>query len=326
MSDKTVSNPPQENKIRIGISSCLLGERVRYDGGHKLDHFLVDTLGRYIQYIPVCTEVECGLSVPRESMHLEGDPENPRLVMTRIGVDNTERMELWAKKRVRELESENLSGFIFKSGSPSSGMERVKAFDEKGKPSKKGIGIFARIFIDHFPLIPVEDEGRLHDPVLRENFFEAVFTCDRLRTLLEGRMILGALVSFHTKQKFLILSHSRKHYDMMGKLVADGRKYDLRRLFGMYEELIMEAMKLKSTRRKNTDVLMHTMGFFKKFLFKDEKQELLEIIENYRRELVPLVVPLTLIRHYVRKYDEPYLREQYYLHPHPLEVMLRNHV
>ena len=139
-------------------------------------------------------------------------------------------------------------------------------------------------------------------------------------------MTLGALVSFHTKHKFLILSHSRKHYDMMGKLVADGRSYDLRCLFGMYEKLIMEAMKLKSTRKKNADVLMHAMGFFKKLLTKGEKEELLETIENYRRELVPLVVPLTLIRHYVRKYDEPYLREQFYLHPHPLEVMLRNHV
>jgi uncharacterized protein YbbK (DUF523 family) len=166
-------------RIRLGISACLLGENVRYDGGHKLDRFLTDTLGQYVGYVPVCPEVECGLGVPREPMHLEGDPDSPRLVTTYSKEDLTDRMARWAQKRVAELENENLSGFIFKSNSPSSGMERVRVYREKGMPVKKGVGIFARIFMDHFPLLPVEDEGRLHNPELRENFVERIFTLKR---------------------------------------------------------------------------------------------------------------------------------------------------
>jgi len=167
--------------VRIGISSCLLGENVRYDGGHKLDRFLRDTLGKRVQYDPVCPEVECGLPVPRESMHLRGDPENPRLVTTRTGIDRTDHLVKWARKRVGELESENLSGFIFKSRSPSCGMECVEIIQEKGQRVKPGVGIFARIFMEHFPQVPVEDEDRLSDPELREDFTEAIFSNGRLR-------------------------------------------------------------------------------------------------------------------------------------------------
>jgi uncharacterized protein YbgA (DUF1722 family)/uncharacterized protein YbbK (DUF523 family) len=316
----------QERRVRIGISSCLLGEKVRYDGGHKLDRFLVDTLGRYVEYVPVCPEVECGLPVPRESMHLAGEPQNPRLVTTKTGVDLTERMAGWAAKRVKELESENLSGFIFKSGSPSSGMERVKVFDGQGRLSGRGAGMFAAAFMKHFPLIPAEDDGRLHDPVLRENFIEAIFTCARWRDLAGGEKSLGGLVSFHTAHKLLILSHSRKYYDEMGRLVAEGKKHPSSVLFSRYGTLLMNALKVKTTGKKNTDVLMHAMGYFKKTLSSDEKRELLETIENYRAELVPFVVPLTLIRHYIRKYDQPYLGGQLFFNPNPLEVMLRNHV
>lgn len=321
-----ISDMSKEGRIRIGISSCLLGEKVRYDGGHKLDRFLTDTLGQYVQYVPVCPEVECGLPVPREAMHLQGDPENPHLVTIRTGTDHTRKMQQWARKRVRELERENLSGFIFKSGSPSSGMERVKVFDKNGQPSRIGTGIFARAFMDRFPLVPVEEDGRLHDPVLRENFIEAIFTLGRWRRFLENRNTAGGLISFHTAHKLLILSHSRKHYDAMGRLVAGGGNGDLGSFFSEYEMMLVEAMRFKPTRKKNTDVLMHAMGYFKKVLNHDEKQELLEIIENYRMERVPLVVPLTLVRHYIRKYDQSYLKEQVYFHPHPLEVLLRNHV
>ena len=164
-----------EDRIRLGISACLLGQEVRYDGGHKLDRFLRDTLGGYVDYVPVCPETECGFGIPREAFRLVGDPESPRLVTSRTHQDHTERMKTWAGKRVRELEKEDLCGFIFKSNSPSSGMERVKVYNEKGMPEKKGVGMFARAFMEHFPLIPVEEEGRLHDPGLRENFIEGIF-------------------------------------------------------------------------------------------------------------------------------------------------------
>jgi uncharacterized protein YbgA (DUF1722 family)/uncharacterized protein YbbK (DUF523 family) len=313
-------------KIRLGISTCLLGENVRYDGGHKLDRFLTDTLGQYVEYVPVCPEVECGLPTPRESMHLEGDPEFPRLVTSRTKQDLTERMVSWAKKRIIELEKEGLCGFIFKSDSPSSGMERVRVYNEKGMPVKKGVGMFAGIFMEHFPLLPVEDEGRLHDPKLRENFVERIFTLKNWREVLAKKERLGTLVDFHTQHKLLILSHSPKHHQIMGKLVAKAKDIPLKELYQRYQNLLMEALQLKTTPKKNANVLMHMMGYFKGQLSSDEKQELLEVIENYRQEYIPLIVPVTLINHYVRKYNQSYLKQQAYLDPHPLELQLRNHV
>jgi uncharacterized protein YbgA (DUF1722 family)/uncharacterized protein YbbK (DUF523 family) len=313
-------------KIKLGISTCLLGENVRYDGGHKLDRFLTDTLGQYVAYVPVCPEVECGLPIPRESMHLEGDPESPRLVTSRTRQDMTERMVNWARKRVVELEKEELCGFIFKSNSPSSGMERVRVYNEKGMPVKKGAGLFARIFMENFPLLPVEDEGHLHDPKLRENFVERIFTLRRWREILAKKENRGNLVDFHTRHKLLILSHSPKHSRLTGKIVARAKDIPLKELYRQYQNTLMEALQSKTTPKKNANVLMHMMGYFKEQLSSDEKQELLEVIENYRKEFIPLIVPITLINHYVRKYDQPYLNQQVYLNPHPLELQLRNHV
>ena len=313
-------------KIKLGISTCLLGENVRYDGGHKLDRFLTDTLGQYVEYVPVCPEVECGLPIPRESMHLEGDPESPRLITSRTKQDMTDRMLSWANKRVVEFEKEGLCGFIFKSDSPSSGMERIKVYNEKGIPVKKGVGMFARIFMEHFPLLPVEDEGRLHDPGLRENFIERIFALKRWRAVLQSKESRGNVVDFHTVHKILILSHSPKHYQMMGMLVAKAKDLPIKELYQQYQTILMEALKLKTTSKKNSNVLMHMMGYFKEQLSSDEKKELLGVIDFYRKGHIPLIVPITLINHYVRKYEQPYLKEQIYLNPHPLELQLRNHV
>ncbi|MBW1887147.1 MAG: DUF523 and DUF1722 domain-containing protein [Deltaproteobacteria bacterium] len=315
-----------KEKIKLGISTCLLGENVRYDGGHRLDRFLTDTLGQYVQYVPVCPEVECGLSVPREAMHLEGDPESPRLVTSRTNKDHTDKMLRWAQKRITELDKEDLCGFIFKSNSPSSGMERVKVYNNKGIPVKKGRGMFARIFMDRFPLIPVEEDGRLPDPKLRENFIERIFTMKRWREVISKKKAMGNLVGFHTRGKLLVLSHSEKHYRLMGKLVASGKQVPIERFYSEYETLLMEALRLKATVKKNTNVLIHMLGYFKKQLGADEKQELHEIIDLYRNGYVPLIVPVTLINHFVRKYKQPYLREQTYLNPHPMALQLRNHV
>ncbi|MBN1473665.1 MAG: DUF523 and DUF1722 domain-containing protein [Syntrophaceae bacterium] len=313
-------------KIKLGISACLLGENVRYDGGHKLDKFIKETLGQYVEYIAVCPEVECGLGIPRESMHLEGEPDAPRLVTTRTKIDLTLRMANWAQKRVRELEKEDLCGFIFKSDSPSSGMERVKIYNENKMPVKKGVGIFAKIFMEHFSLLPVEDEGRLHDPDLRENFIERIFALRRWRESLKNTKGRGSLLHFHTAHKLLILSHSTKHYQIMGKLVADQKKIPLMELRGKYEILLLEALSLMATSKKHANVLQHMTGYFKEQLSADEKSELLEIISDYHKGFVPLIVPVTLIRHYARKYRQNYLSGQVYLNPHPAELKLRNHV
>jgi uncharacterized protein YbgA (DUF1722 family)/uncharacterized protein YbbK (DUF523 family) len=314
-----------EEKIRIGISTCLLGESVRYDGGHMRDRFVTDTLGQFLEFVPVCPEVECGLGVPRESMHLQGESDSPRLVTSRSKIDHTKRMITWARKRVKELEKEDLCGFIFKSRSPSSGMERVRVYNEKGVPEKKGVGMFARIFMEHFPLLPVEEDGRLHDIKLRENFIERIFALKRWRDLLGEKRSRGRLVAFHTQHKLLILSHSQKHSRILGKVVAEAKSIFPKQLYPQYQALFMEALKLKATVKKNINVLQHMMGYFKKQLSAGEKHELLETFDQYREGYIPLIVPLTLIKHYVGKYDQPYLKQQVYLNPHPIELKLRNH-
>ncbi len=314
-----------ENRIKLGVSRCLLGEMVRYDGGHKLDRFIRDTLGQYVDFVPVCPEVECGMPVPREAMRLVGDPESPRLVTIRSGKDMTQQMLDWAAVRVRELESEDLCGYIFKSNSPSSGMERVKVYDEKGMPLKKGIGLFAKAFMDHFPLLPTEEEGRLHDPRLRENFIESIFALKRWRETKAEHLTTGRLVAFHTKNKLQLMSHSIVEYRAMGKLVAKGKELPAKDLYGKYEVLLLKALSLKCTVNKHTNVLQHMMGYFKKQLSPDEKQELLDVIFDYHNGMTPLIVPVTLFNHYVRKYDEAYLKQQTYLNPHPTALKLRNH-
>ncbi|PLX90827.1 MAG: DUF1722 domain-containing protein [Desulfuromonas sp.] len=312
-------------KIRIGISSCLLGNMVRYDGGHQLDRYLRDTLGAWFEYVPVCPEVELGLPTPRETLRLiEGDTD-PRLVFSRSGEDITEQMLSWSEKRVKALEAENLCGFIFKAKSPSSGMERVKLYDRNGVPAKKGVGLFARTFMHHFPQLPVEEDGRLHDPHLRENFIESVFVFKRWRDLQSRGLDAAGLVDFHARHKLLLLSHSTELYREMGKLVAQAGKLPMEQLENNYQSLLMKAMQLRSSVPKQINVLQHLLGYFKKQLNADEKQEALELIEHYRKGSVPLIVPITLINHYVRKYQQPYLNQQHYLDPHPIELQLRNH-
>jgi uncharacterized protein YbgA (DUF1722 family)/uncharacterized protein YbbK (DUF523 family) len=313
------------SKIKLGISSCLLGNKVRYDGGDREDRFITGTLGPYVEFVPVCPEVECGLGVPREPMRLVGRPEAPRLLTVRTRQDLTPRLLAWAEERVRALAREDLAGFIFKSKSPSSGMTRVKVYNDRGRPTATGAGLFARVFMERFPLLPVEDEGRLHDPEIRENFIERVFFQQRWQEFLGQSPDRGGLVAFHTRHKLQFLAHSTELYRQLGRLVARARELPWQELLTAYPALAMKALKLKATIKKNSNVLYHLMGYFKKQLSGDEKQELVEIIEAYRRGELPVLAPVTLVNHYVRQYQEQYLQEQVYLHPHPLELKLRNH-
>ncbi|MBZ0157340.1 MAG: DUF523 and DUF1722 domain-containing protein [Alphaproteobacteria bacterium] len=313
-----------DEKIRLGISACLLGEKVRYDAGHKLDRYLRDTIGRYVEWVPVCPEVEYGLPVPREPLHLVGDPAAPRLVTLSTGIDHTEGMREWAQRKLEFLEGMELCGFVFKSKSPSSGMRGVKVCSPSGV--RRGAGVFAGAFMKRFPLLPVEDEERLHDPAFRENFIERVFVFKRWKELVKNTPSAGRLVDFHTGHKLLILSHSTGQYTALGRLVADAKKYRPERLYGEYGSTLMEGLKLLATPRKNTNVLQHIMGYFKRQLTADERKELQEMIARYHAGLLPLVVPVVLLGHYAREFNEPYLKRQLYLNPHPLELMLRNHV
>jgi uncharacterized protein YbgA (DUF1722 family)/uncharacterized protein YbbK (DUF523 family) len=312
--------------IRIGISSCLLGEKVRYDGGHKRDLYLVETLGQYVEWVPVCPEVELGLGTPRETLRLVRIGEGVRMIMAKTGQDHTEGMRAFAERRVRELEKRDLCGYILKKDSPSCGMERVRVFDANGVPAKSGRGLFAEALLKHFPNLPVEEEGRLSDARLRENFVERVFAYQRLKALFAGHWKAGDVVRFHTAHKLLLMAHSPKAYATLGRLVAEAKKISRNELRNKYETDFMQALCEVATARRHTNVLMHIPGYFREQLDAESRRELLALIEDYRRGLVPLIVPLTLIRHYVRRFDVAYLSGQIYLEPHPKELMLRNHV
>jgi uncharacterized protein YbgA (DUF1722 family)/uncharacterized protein YbbK (DUF523 family) len=312
--------------IRVGISSCLLGEKVRFDAGHKKDVYLTDVLGKYFEWVPVCPELEVGMGVPREAVRLTGDPESPRMVGVKSGNDWTDRMGKYSSKRAAQLAKSDLSGFILKSKSPSCGMERIRIYTDRGMPGGNGVGLFAAALMNEFPLLPVEEEGRLNDAALRDNFIVRIFSYHRLQSLLRGRFSIGALVQFHTIHKYLLLAHSPGHYASLGRLVAGASKASPARLMEEYSVEFMEGLKIKTTTKKNVNVLQHIFGFLKNFLTSDEKKDIGDVIEDYRQEIIPLIVPVTLLRHYIQKHGVQYILDQVYLHPHPKELMLRNHV
>lgn len=311
--------------IAIGVSACLLGEKVRYDGGHKHDRYITDTLGAYFTFVPVCPEVGCGLPTPREAMRLEGDPASPRLMTRQTRIDRTEQMATYCSTKIRELENSDLCGFIFKKDSPSSGLFRVKVYNN-GQAVKSASGLFAAAVARHFPRLPMEEDGRLNDPDIRENFIERVFSYRRWKDFRNASPSPGRLVEFHTSHKLLLMAHSPQIYREMGVLVAHSSELLFIDLLQRYEDLLMKGLALHATVKKNTNVLQHIMGYFKQQLSPDEKIELLEVIIQYHDHLLPLIVPLTLLRHYISKYDQQYLKGQVYLAPHPHQLMLRNHV
>ncbi len=312
--------------IRIGISACLLGQKVRYDGGHKHDRFLTDTLGTYFEWVPVCPEVEVGMGIPREIIRLERRGSEIRLVAPSNGVDHTRAMRSYAKKRIAALAGEDLCGYILKRNSPSCGMERVAIYGSRGLASRSGRGLFADGLMQQFPNLPIEEEGRLCDPCLRENWIERVFAYRWLRSLWAGRWTIANLVAFHTANKLLLLAHSPKTYQELGRMVASAKSVPRGTLRACYEADFMGALTKLATSGRNANVLQHSVGYFKDALDADSRRELLGHIEDYRVGIVPLVVPLTLIRHYIRRLRVPYLSGQIYFNPHPKELALRNHV
>lgn len=321
-----MSTSDAERPLRLGVSSCLLGAEVRFDGGHKRDRFLSEMLARYVEWVPVCPEVEVGMGTPREAVRLVGDPDAPRMIGTRSGVDHTDPMRRYAAGRIRALAALGLSGYVFKKDSPSCGMERVRVYGDGGTPSRRGRGLFAAEFIAAYPAIPVEEEGRLQDPVLRENFIERIFSYRRWRVLLDAAPSRGDVVAFHTAHKFLVLAHSPREYAALGRLVGESRGVRAAVLARRYGERLMAALAVPATVKKHANVLQHLAGFCSDHLDTAERQELATVIDDYRRGLVPLVVPITLVRHHVARHDVAYVKAQFYLNPHPKELMLRNHV
>jgi uncharacterized protein YbgA (DUF1722 family)/uncharacterized protein YbbK (DUF523 family) len=305
---------------------------VRYDGGHKRDPFLVATFGRFVEWVPVCPEVEVGMGTPREPIQLvshadavRANGQRVRLIGVRSGEDWTAPMTTFASSRVRELKSADLSGYVLKKDSPSCGLERVRVYNGT-RVTRTGRGLFAEALVGELPNLPIEDEGRLNDPALRENFVERVFAYQRMRQLFAGRWKIHSLVVFHSRHKLQLLSHSRQGYAELGRLVAGAVKHPKRDLSETYQRLFMTTLSRLATPGRHSDVMMHAAGHLKRLIQVGDRDELLAAIDDHRRGIVPLIVPLTLLRHHVRRHDVGYLKDQTYLDPHPRELALRNHV
>lgn len=327
-----------DDRPRIGISACLLGQPVRFDTGHKRDPFLVETFGAHVEWVTVCPEVEAGFGTPRESMRLvltepqlrergeRYDPSKIALRLNKQGTDVTERLVSYSKPRAEALAGAGLSGFVLKKDSPSCGMERVKVYSPEGPGERAGRGLFAEALMARLPNLPVEEEGRLGDPRLRENFVERVFAYQRLVALFAGRWTVGAVVAFHTAHKLTLMAHSPVAYRELGQLVADAKQRGRREFAEEYQARFMKALAAIATPKRQANVLQHMLGYFSKDIDQDARNELLQLIEEHRLGSVPLVVPMTLMKHHVRRQQVTYLLGQTYLDPHPRELSLRNHV
>ena len=327
-----------DDRPRVGISACLLGQPVRFDAGHKRDAFLTETFGAHVEWVPVCPEVEAGFGTPRESMRLtvtevqvrergeRFDPSKITVVLNKQGTDVTNKLASYSSRKVRELATADLSGYVLKKDSPSCGMERVKVYTPGGMAERAGRGLFAEALMAKLPNLPVEEEGRLGDPRLRENFVERVFAYRRLRALFTGRWTVGDVVRFHTAHKLTLMAHSPQAYQHLGQLVAAAKCHPRAEFAGNYQSRFMQALTLVATPKRHANVLQHMLGYFSDAIDADARTELLGVIDEHRLGRVPLIVPITLVRHYVRRLAVAYLQGQTYLEPHPRELSLRNHV
>lgn len=314
----------RKNKINIGISTCLLGEKVRFDGGHKRNRFITDVLSDHFAWVPVCPEVEVGMSTPRESLRLVEDGQRVRMVAPKSGEDWTTRMEAYSQKRVQSLKDHQLRGYILKKDSPSCGMERVRLYNQHNMAERKGVGLYAKSLMEAYPNLPVEEEGRLQDPRLRENFITRVFAYDRWCNLRAQNPQPKDLVNFHTAHKMLLLAHSEPIYRDMGPLVAQAGSMEFESLLDQYEQKLMSALKTVASPKRHANVLYHLAGYLKEHLTQSEKQELLNAIEEYRLNWVPLITPLTLMQHHFRKLKHTWVDNQVYLNPFPRSLALRS--
>ena len=322
----TETSEEAKTVIRVGVSSCLLGQEVRYDSGHKKDRYLTDILDDYVEWVSICPEVESGMSTPRPAMRLVEDGHNVRMAEIKSNIDHTTQMTKFSQLRVRKLRDQNLCGYILKKNSPSCGMTRVKIWKDKGMPRRDGRGLYASALMDAYPNLPVEEEGRLHDAALRENFIERVFAYRRLQDLFQPRWTVGQVMKFHTAHKLQLMAHSPVAYRTLGQLVAVTKEVPRATFRSDYEDGFMTALAQRASRGRNTNALQHAAGYVKTKIDSASRNELADLIHDYRNGLVPLVVPLSLLRHHIRVHEIDYLAGQSYLQPHPKELMLRNHV
>ena len=312
-----------QETVRVGVSSCLLGNSVRFDGGHKRSRFITDELSQHFEFVKFCPELAIGMGVPRQPIRLTGDAGNPQVV----GVKNpelnvTQPLQDYSSKAA--LQMDGLDGFIFKKDSPSCGMARVKVYNDTGMAERIGTGVFARAVMTENPLLPVEEEGRLNDPDLRDNFIMRVYVHARWRGMLAGTLTPARLLEFHTNHKYLLLAHSEVAYRELGDMLADLSKEPTGEIAGRYIARLMQALSKPASRKRHSNVLLHILGYLKNSLDAALRRDLARTIEAYRNGDYPLVVPVRLLQHQFSAHPHPYISRQVYLDPHPSSLRLRN--
>ncbi|CAI0813051.1 YbgA family protein [Serratia entomophila] len=312
------------DKIPIGVSACLLGEPVRFDGGHKRLAFAVEQLAPYVRFEAICPEMAIGLPVPRPALRLVKQPQRTAMRYSNDpNVDVTDKMQQFAERRVAQLQQ--LCGYIVCAKSPSCGMERVRVYSENGKDSRKsGAGLFTAELRRQMPWLPVEEDGRLNDAALRENFVERVYALYELNMLWRKGLTRGGLIAFHSRYKLSLLAHSQPEYRELGRFVANIDKWESLEAFAVeYRSRLMQLLTHKATRRNHTNVLMHVQGYFRRQLSAAQRQELAQLIDRYRQGMQPLLAPIALLKHYMAEYPDGYLAEQRYFEPYPEALRLR---
>lgn len=308
-------------KIKLGISACLAGQEVRFDRGHKRSSFCMDQLNDFVEYQTFCPEVAIGLPIPRPTIRQIKEDNVIKVCRPDGTGDVTEDLTEYGKK-VASMTG-HLSGFIFCAKSPSCGMERVKIYDPEGKGADaSGIGMFAKQIMENNPILPCEENGRLNDPILKENFVMRIFVYKKWQNLVESGLTQHKLFEFHSQNKYLLMAHNQEFYNTLGRQLAEAGQ-DVELTAHEYITGLMTALKHKATRRTHSNALMHLAGYFKNDLNKQQKQELLDQIEGYRKGLLPLLAPLTLFKHYLREFPKQYLQQQSYFEPYPMELRLR---
>ena len=308
--------------IKVGISSCLVGQEVRFDGGHKQSKYCQQVLANHFDFEPICPEMAIGLGTPRRAIRLIKDEDIIRVVASDGSFDVTEKLNDFSQKTSATLS--HLSGYVFCAKSPSCGMERVTLYQAgTNNGQRDGVGVFAAQVMKDHPLLPVEEDGRLSDPVLKENFITRVFCLNDLYKSMDGNPTPGKIIAFHSRYKYTLMSHSTVGYKELGKLVAKVADYDIHEFFAIYRTQLMQTMSIRASRKNNTNVLMHLQGYFKKELESPQKKELALVIQEYNQGLLPLLSPITLIKHHLGIHTNEYLAKQSFLNPYPQELRLR---
>ena len=318
--------PEPTQEISLGISACLVGQKVRYNGEHKRSSYCMNQLSKHFQFKPVCPEVGIGMGTPRAPIRLVGNIDGYRVKGTDDPeLDVTDQLYQYGQDRAWELS--DISGYILMQKSPSCGMERVKVYHANGHPLGKGEpGMYAKALMETNPLLPVEEEGRLHDPVLRENFISRVFAYHRWHRDVVSNPSYQAVEQFHALHKYILMAHDPQNYSELGRIVAQGKKVSLENLMSEYFSLFMTVMKLKANRKSHTNVMLHLLGYLKRSVSGEDRQQILQLIEEYRQGILPLVAPMSLLRHFIKRHGSDYIKNQYYLMPHPEELGLRNSI